>query len=68
MFRDYGISLKQEINPLPPRYNVAEFDVSTNTKELDSNMKLQGHPNYFQDKVKEVVTCYWYVFCEDGFF
>ena len=44
-----------------------EFDVWTNTKELEKNIKIQGCPIYLQDKVKEVVTEYWYVFCEDGF-
>ena len=43
-----------------------EFDVRTNTNESEKNIKLQGCPNDLQDKVKEVVTEYWDVFCEDG--
>ena len=30
-------------------------------------MKLQVCPSDLQDKVKEVVTEYWDMFCEDGF-
>ena len=44
-----------------------EFDVQTNTKELENNLKIQGRPSELQYKVKEVVTEYWDVFCEDGF-
>ena len=39
----------------------------TNVKELDKNLKLQGCLSDSQDKVKDVVTEYWDVFCEDGF-
>ena len=42
MFRYYGISLKQAKDPLPPRDDVTEFDVLSNTKELEKNLKLQG--------------------------
>ena len=38
--RDYRIPLKQENDPLPPRDNVVEFDVQTNKKKLDKNIKL----------------------------
>ena len=41
-----------------------EFNVITNTKELEKNLKIQGCPSDLQEKVKEVVTEYWYVFCE----
>ena len=34
---------------------------------MDNNLKLQGLPSDLQDKVKDVVTEYWDVFCEDGF-
>ena len=44
-----------------------EVDVQTNTKELENNLKLQGLLSDLQDKVKEVVTEYWGVFCEYGF-
>ena len=67
MLRDYGVSLKKTKDPLPHRDDVVEFDVRTNTKELEKNWKLQGFPSDLQDKVKEVVTEFWYVFCEDGF-
>ena len=40
--------------------------MKTNTKELEKNLKLQGYPIDLQDKVKEAVTDYWYMFCEDG--
>ena len=46
---------------------MAEFDVLTNVKELDNNLKLQWCLSDSQDKVKDVVTEYWDVFCEDGF-
>ena len=36
-FRDYGIPLKQANNPLPPRDNMMEFYVQTDTKELENN-------------------------------
>ena len=42
VFRDYGRSLKQEKYSLPPMDDVIEFDVQTNTKELEKNLKLQG--------------------------
>ena len=67
VLRDYGLSLKQTKYPLPPRYDRMEFDVQTNTKESEKNLKLQDRPSDLQDKVKEVVTEYWGVFCEDGF-
>ena len=44
-----------------------EFGVQTNTKELEKNLKLQGFPNELQEKMKDVVTKYWDVFCEDVF-
>ena len=48
-------------------YDVMEFDVRTNTKELEKNLKLQGFPSDLQDKVNEMVTEYRDVFFEDGF-
>ena len=56
MLRDYGISLKQTKDPLPPRYDMMEFDVWTNTKELEDNLKIQGYPSDLHEKVKEVLT------------
>ena len=56
MFRDYGIYLNQENDPLPPRDDVTGFDARTKNKELGKNLKLQGLPSELQDKVKEVVT------------
>ena len=44
-----------------------EFYVGTNKKELEKNLKLQGLPSDLQDKVKGVVTEYWYVFCDNIF-
>ena len=56
VLRDYGISLKQAKDPLPPRDYVMEFYLKNNTNELENNLKLQGLPMDLQDKVKEVVT------------
>ena len=56
VFRDYGRSLNQSKEPLPPRDDVMEFDVQTNTKKLETNLKLQGCTSDLQDKFKEVVT------------
>ena len=56
VFIDYGISLKQAKDRLPPRDDVVKFDVRTNTKELENNIKLQGCPSDVQYKVKEVFT------------
>ena len=67
VFRDYGRSLNQEKYILPPRDGVMEFEVRTNTKHSEKNLKQQGCSSYLQDNVKEVVTEYWDVFCEDGF-
>ena len=39
----------------------------TNTKDLDKNTKLQDSSIESQDKVKDVLTEYWDLFCEDGF-
>ena len=47
--------------------NVIEFNMQANTKQWEKNLKLQGCPSDVQDKVKEVVTEYWYVFCDDEF-
>ena len=66
VLRDYRISLNQEKDPLPPRDDVIEFYVKTNTKALENNLIPQGCPSDLQDKVKEVVTEYWDVFCEGG--
>ena len=52
VFRDYERSLKQSNNPLPPRYDVMEFDVRPNTKDSENHSKLQGFPSDLQDKVK----------------
>ena len=43
VFRDYGRSLNKSKAPLQPRYDVDEFYVQTNTKELDKNLKLQEY-------------------------
>ena len=56
VLRDYVVSLKKVKYPLPPRNYVMEFDVLTNTKEFEKNLKLQGWPSDLQEKVKEVVT------------
>ena len=40
VFRDYKRSLKQAKEPLPPRDDVMEFDVQTNIKELENNLKV----------------------------
>ena len=66
MFRDYGISLKEEKDTLPPREDVVEFDVRTNTKDLENNKKLQGRSRELKDRVKEMVPDYWDLFCEYG--
>ena len=50
--------LKSKKYPLPPRDNIMELDVKTNTKELEKNLKLQVCPGDLQDKVKEVVPEY----------
>ena len=55
-------ALKTSKGTLPPRNDVAKFDVKTNTKELENNLKLQGCPSNLQDKFKEVVTYYMYMF------
>ena len=67
VFRYYGRSLNQAKESLPPRDDVMEFYVRTNTKDLEKNMKLLGCPSDLQYNVKEVVTEYWDVFCENGF-
>ena len=56
VFRDCGRLLKQAKDPQPTRDDVMEFDVQTNTKELDNTLKLQGCPSDLQYKVNEVVT------------
>ena len=40
---------------LTPRDDFMEFDVRSNTKELERNLNLQGCPRDLQDKVKEVM-------------
>ena len=67
VFRYFGISLKQAKEPLPHRDDIMEFDVKTNTKELEKNIKLKGCSSDLQEKVKKAVTEYWDFFCEDGF-
>ena len=67
VFREYRISLTQAKDPLPPSDDVVEFDVRTNTKDLEKIIKVLGCPSDLQDKVKEVVTDYCGVFCEHGF-
>ena len=67
VFRDYRIFLKKKKDPLSPRDDIMEFDVQTNTKKLEKNLKLQVFPNDLREKVKEVVTEYLDVFSEDGF-
>ena len=42
VFRDYRRLFRREKYRLPPRDEVVEFDVWTNTKELEKNIKLQG--------------------------
>ena len=42
-----------------------EFNVWTNTKELENNLKFQGFPSDLHDKVKEVVTEYWDMFLQE---
>ena len=39
VFRDYRRYLKQSKEPLPHMYGVMEFDVTTNKKELENNLK-----------------------------
>ena len=49
-------TLKASKGPLPPRDDVVEFYVQTNTKELEKNLELQGCLSELRDKVKEVFT------------
>ena len=48
---------------------MAEFYVRTIPlyEELEKNLKLKGFPSDLQENIKEEVTDYWDVFCEDGF-
>ena len=39
-----------------------ESNVRTDAMELEKNVKLQYFPSDLQDKAKEVVTYFWYVF------
>ena len=68
VFRDYRTSLKKTKDPLTPRDDVVKFDVRTNTNDLENNLKPQGCPSDLKVKVKEVVTDYWDMFCEDRFY
>ena len=61
----YERSSKQGKDPIPPMDNDIEFDVQTNKKELEKNLKLQWWSSDLQDKVNEAVTEYWDVFYED---
>ena len=65
VFRDYVGSSKQKKYPLSLRDEMMEFDVQTNTKELEKNLKIQGCPSDLQEKFNELVTEYWDLFCED---
>ena len=58
VFRDYGKSLNQEKEPLPPRDNVADFNLNTGANEFEKNLKLHGCPSYLREKFKEAVTYY----------
>ena len=40
-----------------------EFNVRVYAKELDKHLKIQGYTSDLQDKVKELVTYEWGVFC-----
>ena len=52
MFGDYGILLKQAKAPPPFRVDVMEFDVQTNTKESEKNIKLQSCPSDYSTRPK----------------
>ena len=67
VFRDYRISLNQEKDPLQHRDEVMDFDVPNKTKYLEKNTKLQELTSNLQENVKEMVTDYWDIFCDDGF-
>ena len=58
VFGDYGRSLKKKKDPLPPRDGMVEFDMRTNAKELEKNIKLQGCTSDPQNDVKYVFTDY----------
>ena len=47
--------------------NLVEFDVRTDAKYLERNIKLHGLSSDLEDKVKEVVTDYWYMFLRKYF-
>ena len=59
---------KQAKDPLPPREDMVEFYVHTNTKYLENNLKLQECPRKLKYQVKAVVPHYWDLICEDKFF
>ena len=42
--------------------------MQTNTKELEKNINQQELNSELEEKVKEVVTDYWHVFCENVFY
>ena len=44
-FRDYGRYLNKANDTLTTRNYVMEFDMWTNTKELEENIKIQGYPS-----------------------
>ena len=66
MFKEYGCAAKQKVDELPPRDDVVEFELQTDSAELEGNLRLNGCPPELQPKIKEVITEYWDVFCERG--
>ena len=66
MFKEYGCAAKQSIDKLPPRDDIVEFELCTDSAELEGNLRLSGCPPELQPKIKDVITEYWDVFCKHG--
>ncbi len=66
IFGEHGKAVRQEKQRLPDRNDVVEFNVTTNSAELERNLKLNGCPSELQPEVTKVVKEYWDVFSEGG--
>jgi len=66
LYQDYGKSLRKAVEPLPPRDDIIDFNISTHGAELEKNLNWDQCPDSAKSPSIDIIKEYWDVFCKEG--
>ncbi len=66
LYKEFGSSLRKQVKELDPRDDIIEFNIEVHTTELKKNLKWHECPEEHKPAIKEIITDFWDVFCEEG--